>query len=50
MPRFISKRILIKASTSKPSVKPPPRDKTLGIDTAIRFYELKYVDETEEGE
>ena len=40
----------MKASTVKPSVKPPHRDKTLGIDQDIRSYELEDGDKTQEGE
>ena len=39
-----------KASTSKPSWKPPPGDKSIGIDPAIRFYEIEDGDKTKEGE
>ena len=50
MERFISKRNTVKASTAKPLGKPPPGYKSLGLDTDIWFYELKYGDNTEEGE
>ena len=50
MAHTISKKISVKASTSKPSGKPPPGDKTCGIDPAIRFYEIEDEDETEKGE
>ena len=46
----ISKRNLAKASTAKPSGKPPPRDELLGLEPEIPFYELEDSDETEEGE
>ena len=46
----ISKRNEVKASTAKPSSKPRPRDKSLGIDPAIRFYLIKEGGNTEEGE
>ena len=41
------KKILAKDWASNPLVKPPPGDKTLGIDLAICFYELEDVDDTE---
>ena len=47
MAKSISKKISVKASTVKPSSKSLPRDKTCGIDTAIRFYEIENIDETE---
>ena len=40
----------VKASAYKPSGKPPPKDKTLGLEQAIRFYMLKDDDDTAEGE
>ena len=40
---------IVKASTSKPNSKPPPGDKTLGIDPDNRFYEIEDGDKTEEG-
>ena len=40
----------MKASTANPSCKPPPGDKTLGFEPAIRFYEIEDDDKTEEGE
>ena len=40
MAKTISKKISVKASSSKPSGKPLPVDKTLGLDTAIRFCEI----------
>ena len=36
----------VKASTSKPNRKPPPGDKTIGLETAIRFYEIEYGNKT----
>ena len=39
-----------KASTAKPNGKPPPVDKTLGIDPYTHFYEIEEFDNTEEGE
>ena len=54
MENTISKKISAKASTYKNSVKPlgnpPPGDKTLGIETLIRFYAIEDGDDTEEGE
>ena len=40
----------VKASTAKSNSKPPPGDKSLGIETAIRFYKIEYGDKNEEGE
>ena len=37
-------------STAKHSDKPMPRDKTLGLETLILFYEIEDGDKTEEGE
>ena len=31
---------IVKASTAKPKFRPPPRDKYLRIELAIRFYEI----------
>ena len=39
----------VKASTAKPNTKPRPGDKTLGLDTAIQFYEIEDSDKTKEG-
>ena len=50
MASSISRKSSVKASTDKPSGKPPPGDKILGIDPEIRFYELEDSDNTEEGE
>ena len=50
MAKPISKTISVKDSTSKPLGKPPPGDKTCGIEPTIRFYELENVDDTEKGE
>ena len=46
----ISKRNPAKASTAKPSGKPPPGDKSFGIEPAIRFYDIEDGDENERGE
>ena len=50
MAKTISRKISVKASEAKPLGKPPPGDKTLELDPAIRFYELEDGDKTEEGE
>ena len=54
MENTISKKSSVEASTYKNSVKPlgnpPPGDKTLGIETLIRFYAIEDGDDTEEGE
>ena len=39
-----------RASIAKPNTKPLPRDKTLGIDPVIFFYEIEDGNNTEEGE
>ena len=39
-----------KTSTDKPNGNPPPGDKTLGIGTAIRCYEIEDINKTEYGE
>ena len=39
---------LIKASTYKPNGNPTPGDKTIGLESAIRFYEIEDADNTEE--
>ena len=46
MGKTTSKKSLVKASAGKP----PPGDKTLGIEPAINFYTLEDVDYTAEGE
>ena len=51
MARYISmKKKTVKDSTSKPNIKPLPGDKSFGIDPAIRFYERKDSDKTEQKE
>ena len=40
----------VKASTVKHKYKPPPRDKTFGIDPYIYFYIIEYIDKPEEVE
>ena len=47
--KFISKKSSVKASTAKPSDKPPPGDKTCGTEPAIHFYEIEDGVETEKG-
>ena len=49
MENYISKKISVKASVAKPLVKPPPGDKSLGLGTAIRFYDIEDRDETGKG-
>ena len=49
MAQTISKKSSVKDSTAKPSGKPLPGDKTCGLETAIRFYEIEDGDETEKG-
>ena len=41
MVKTISKKISVKASAAKPSGKPLPRNKTIGIETDIRFYDIE---------
>ena len=48
MVKTTSKKILVKASASKPSGKPLLRDKTLGLEPSICFYALEDSDETAE--
>ena len=50
MEKSISKKSSVKALVAKPSCKPPPGDKTFGVDTAIRFYALEHGDETKKWE
>ena len=50
MERSISNRNTANSSTAKPLGKNPPGDKSLGIDTAIYFYEIEEYSNTEEGE
>ena len=37
---------IVKASTYKPNSEKSPRDKTLRLDTEIRFYRIEYGDKT----
>ena len=48
--KSISKKSSVKSSEAKPSRKPPPRDKSLGLEPAIRFYDIEDIYETENGE
>ena len=50
MAKTIIRRSLVKVSAAKPSGKTPPKDKTLELEPAIRFYETEDSDKTEEGE
>ena len=50
MEKTISKKSSVKASATNPSGKPPPGDKTIGLDPEIRFYAIEDSDDTEEGE
>ena len=50
MAKPISNKISVKASTAKPLGKPPPRDKTCGLEPYIRFYEIEDGDDTEKVE
>ena len=43
----MSKKSSVKDSAAKPPGKPPPRDKTFGIEPAIRFYYIEDGDDTE---
>ena len=49
MAETISKKNSVKASAAKPSGKPQPRNKTFGIEPAIRLYAIEDIDETEKG-
>ena len=50
MAKSISKKSFVEASTSNPSGKPPPGDKTCGLELAISLYEIEDRDETEKEE
>ena len=39
---------IVKESTAKPEKNTTPKDKTIGIDPVIWFYEIEYGDKTEE--
>ena len=49
MSKTSSKKISVKDSAAKPLGKPPPGDKTSGIDPEILFYAIEDGDKTEEG-
>ena len=50
MAKSISKKIYFKASSAKPLGKPPPGDKTCGIEPAIFFHDIQDGNETEKRE
>ena len=50
MAKTISNKISAKDSSVKPLGKPPPGDKTFGLEPDILFYAIEYLDETEKGE
>ena len=50
MAKTVSKKSSVKASVANPLGKPPPGDKTLGIDLVIRLYAIEDGDETEQVE
>ena len=50
MYKTIVKKISDKVSAAKPLGKPPPGDKTLGVESEILFCAIEDSDETEEGE
>ena len=50
MAKTISKKSSAKPSEAKPLVKPPPGDKSFGVEPAISFYAIEYGDKTETGE
>ena len=45
-----SKKSYVKTSADKPTRKPPPGDKTPGLDPERRFYAIEDSDNTKEGE
>ena len=47
MYKTIVKKISDKVSAAKPLGKPPPGDKTFGVEPTIHFYAIEDVDETE---
>ena len=47
MAKSISKKIYIKSSAAKPLGNPPPVNKSFGIETTIRSYDIEDGDETE---
>ena len=50
MVKSTSNKSYVKSSAAKHLGKPSPMDKTPGLDSEIRLYELEYSDKTEEGE
>ena len=48
MDKTTSKKISVKASAAKPLGKLTPRDKTLGLEEEIRFYDIEDGNDTEE--
>ena len=51
MERSISMKMkTVKASTANPNGKTPPGNKSLGLQTTICFYEIEYIDKTDEVE
>ena len=50
MAKTISRKSSVKASAAKPPGKPLPRDDILGLEPAIRFYEIEDSVKTKEGE
>ena len=51
MARPISIKVkTVETSTANHNGKPPPGDKSLGIEPFIRFYDIEGSDKTEEGE
>ena len=50
MGKNTSKKISVKISAAQPSGNTPLGDKTWGIETAIKFYDIYDRDDTEEGE
>ena len=45
-----SKKISVKSSKAKPLGKPPPGDKTMGLEPEICFYKLEDGNDNTEGE
>ena len=50
MANTVSRKSSVKASAANPTDKHLPRAEILGLDPAIRFYEIEDSDKTEEGE
>ena len=50
MVKTTRRKISVKASAAKSSGKPPPGDKTLGLEPEICFYKLEEGDDNAEGE